>query len=173
LRRCHALTREFPIQYFYDPWYACSHWHCELRLLCLQKTFRSRFFRDLVAYFARFRSVGQSLSGDRFLINSFNFSASCMHISVNCHGKQNKDKTLTINGVFECLELYRVSQKKLIHLIFKWITKVSVFFDSPCTCIDLSWYVLLCGIRLILHAVIIYRRFLALNWFPRKQYVSR
>jgi hypothetical protein len=25
-----------------------------------------------------------------------------------------------------------VSQKKLIHLIFKWITKVSVFFDSPC-----------------------------------------
>jgi hypothetical protein len=26
-----------------------------------------------------------------------------------------------------------VSQKKLIHLIFKWITKVSVFFDSPCS----------------------------------------
>jgi hypothetical protein len=29
-------------------------------------------------------------------------------------------------------EEYRVSKKKLIHLIFKWITKVSVFFDSPC-----------------------------------------
>jgi hypothetical protein len=28
--------------------------------------------------------------------------------------------------------IYRVSQKNLIHLIFKWITKVSVFFDSPC-----------------------------------------
>jgi hypothetical protein len=28
--------------------------------------------------------------------------------------------------------IYRVSQKKLIHLIFKWITKVSVFFYSPC-----------------------------------------
>jgi hypothetical protein len=31
-----------------------------------------------------------------------------------------------------------VSQKKLIHLIFKWITKVSVFFDSPCTVYDLT-----------------------------------
>jgi hypothetical protein len=36
---------------------------------------------------------------------------------------------------------YRVSQKKLIHLIFKWITKVSVFFDSPCTgCPKKKWH---------------------------------
>jgi hypothetical protein len=42
---------------------------------------------------------------------------------------QKNDKTM------EHSDHYRVSQKKLIHLIFKWITKVSVFFDSPC----ISW----------------------------------
>jgi hypothetical protein len=46
--------------------------------------------------------------------------------------EDNKVETLKYVLVINTVYIYRVSQKKLIHLIFKWITKVSVFFDSPC-----------------------------------------
>jgi hypothetical protein len=62
-------------------------------------------------------------------VNRANYSRLCLRV-----------KMLLLMSTFSLplhlpnsLWLYRVSKKKLIHLIFKWITKVSVFFDSPCT----------------------------------------